>query len=488
MALLDVRPTAGPVPRGWSMVVTVRRYKTAPLSYPNGGSPLLFTAVTTTAPATALDFGDQSSLDAELSTMARGLRGSEILRIAADIRALVAAGRPICNLTVGDFDPRQFPIPAPLGALIARALAAGETNYPPSDGMHSLRESVTEYIAREHGVSYPVESVVITSGGRPAIYSAFRCLVDPGETVVSPVPNWNTEYYANLVGARLASVQTHPSNGFQPRLPDLAPHLGAASLLCLCSPGNPTGTILPPEALREILEAVVAENARREAAGRKPLFVLHDLMYGALVFGGAAHAHPLALVPEAARWVVTVDGVSKAFAGTGLRVGWAVGPPAIIARIRDFAGHLGAWAPRPEQVGTAAFLRDAAAIAEFRERMERELWARQEALVGGITALMEAGAPVECVRPQGAMYLALRVDLAGRTVAGVRVADNEEIRRLLLDRAGLAVVPFQAFGYPGESGWFRLSVGAVSGRDIQQGIERLGALLQGIGNRESGIE
>jgi aspartate aminotransferase len=439
--------------------------------------------VTTTA-ARALDFGDQASLDAELSAVARGLRGSEILRIAAEIRALLVAGRPICNLTVGDFDPRQFPIPAPLRELVARALAAGETNYPPSDGILPLRQSVIDYISREHGVRYPVESVVITAGGRPAIYAAFRCLVDAGETIVSPVPNWNTDYYAYLVAGRLASVRTSPDHGFQPRLEELAPHLGAASLLCLCSPGNPTGTILPPEALREILEAVVSENARRAAAGRKPLFVLHDLMYGGLVFGGAAHAHPLAVVPEAARWVVTVDGISKAFAGTGLRVGWAVGPPATIARIRDLVGHLGAWAPRPEQVGTAAFLRDAPAIAEYREWMERELSARQEALYRGIVALKKAGAPVDCVRPQGAMYLALRLDLVGRTLDGVRVADNEGVRRLLLDRAGLAVVPFQAFGYPGESGWFRLSVGAVSVGDIQQGIERLGTLLERVAKSE----
>ena len=442
------------------------------------------TRVTTSAAPTGLEFGDQRAQDGELSAMARGLRGSEILRIAAEIRELAAAGRPICNLTVGDFDPRQFPIPSALRALVVRALEAGETNYPPSDGILPLRQAVIEYIAREHGVSYPVESVVITSGGRPAIYAVFRCLVDPGDTVVSPVPNWNTDYYAGLVGARLASVRTTPANAFQPRVDDVAPYLGGATLLCLCSPGNPTGTVLPPEALRGILEAVLSENLRRSATGRRPLFVLHDLMYGGLVFGNAPHAHPLALVPEAAPWVVAVDGISKAFAATGLRVGWAAGPPAAIARIRDFIGHVGAWAPRPEQVATATFLRDAPAIAAFHELMERELTTRQDALWDGIAALKAAGAPVDAVRPQGAMYFALRLDLAGRAVGGIRVSDNEGIRRLLLERAGLAVVPFQAFGDPEESGWFRLSVGAVSVDDIRQGIARLGALLQEVGSRK----
>src|SRR6185436_3069519 len=127
---------------------------------------------------------------------------------------------------------------------------------------------------------------------------------------------------AEMVGARLLPVRASPEHAFQPTLADLRPHLADAKLLCLCSPGNPTGTVLPADALREILEAVVTENQRRSKSGARPLFVLFDLMYGSLVFGGATQAHPLELVPEAAPWVITVDGVSKAFAGTGLRVGW----------------------------------------------------------------------------------------------------------------------------------------------------------------------
>lgn len=436
--------------------------------------------MTVSAPAHRLEFGDQRELDAQLSAMSRGLRGSEILRIAAEVRALAATGRPLCNLTVGDFDPRQFPIPAALRDLAVRAFESGETNYPPSDGVLALRQAVTEYIAREHGVHFPVESVVITAGGRPAIYGLFRCLVNAGDTVLYAVPSWNNDYYADMVGARSVVVRTAPEHGFQPTVLDFAPHLHEATLLCLCSPGNPTGTILPPESLRAILEAVVAENARRAGSGHRPLFVLHDLMYGSLVFGGAPHAHPLALVPEAAPWVVVVDGISKAFAATGLRVGWATGAPAVMARLKDFLGHVGAWAPKPEQTATAAFLRDAEAIAAFRAGMERELVARMDALHDGFAALREAGHPVDVVRPQGAMYLSLRLGLVGRRVDGVRLADNDAIRRLLLERAGLAVVPFQAFGFPGESGWFRLSVGAVSLADIDAAWPRVQALLSAL--------
>jgi aspartate aminotransferase len=439
----------------------------------------------TVAPTRLLDFGDQRALDASLSVMARELRGSLILGIAADVRALAATGRPLCNLTVGDFDPRQFPIPAALRTLVIEALQHGETNYPPSDGLPSLRQAVVEFVAREHGVTTGIQSVIITAGGRPAIYAIFRCLLDPGDVVVYPVPSWNNDYYAGMVGARTIPVRTSAEEDFQPTLALLAPHLEAATLLCLCSPANPTGTILPPDALRDIMEAVVEENARRSRAGRRPLFVLHDLMYGSLVFREAAHAHPLALVPAVAPWVITVDGISKAFAATGLRVGWAIGAPAVIARMKDFLGHVGAWAPRPEQAATAQFLTDEPAIAAYRAEMDRALTARLDALYDGFMALRRAGHPVNCIRPQGAIYLSLQLDLVGRRVNGVPITTNEAIRRLLLEQAGIAVVPFDAFGLSEQTGWFRLSAGAVSVREIAEGLERVKTMLEGIEHKQS---
>lgn len=123
----------------------------------------------TAAPGRTLEFGDQRSLDASLSSMARELRGSLILGIAADVRAMAAKGHPICNLTVGDFDPRQFPIPAQLRTLVTQALERGETNYPPSDGLPALRQAVVDFVAREHGITTGIQSVIITAGGRPAI-------------------------------------------------------------------------------------------------------------------------------------------------------------------------------------------------------------------------------------------------------------------------------------------------------------------------------
>jgi aspartate aminotransferase len=433
-------------------------------------------AMTSTA-SPALDFGNQAELDQSLSALSRRLRGSSILKIAATVRAMIAAGKPVCNLTVGDFDPKQFPIPDALRRAIVAALDAGETSYPPSDGVMALRQAVRAYLAREQGVAYPVESVLIAGGGRPGIYAFFRTVVDPGDTVVYPVPSWNNDHYSNMTEAKVVTVAADRETGFQPTLAQLEPHLASARLICLCSPANPTGTVMAADELRLIMEAVVAENARRQSAGERPLFVLFDQMYGSLAFPPAQHHNPVALVPEAAPWTLLLDGVSKAFAGTGLRVGWTVGAPAVIARMKDLLGHVGAWAPRPEQVGTARFLNDETAIAEYRRTMHAGIKARLDALYEGFQALRKDGYRADCIHPQGALYLSLQLDLVGRRIDGRPIRSNEDIRQLLLEGAGLAVVPFQAFGLEAETGWFRISVGAVSLQDIEDAFPRVRALL-----------
>ena len=429
------------------------------------------------APPRVPAFGSAERIEGSLSEMLRGMRGSEILRIAAEIRRLVATGRPVCNLTVGDFDPRQFPIPRGLLEGIHEALRSGETNYPPANGLLALREAVAARTARDLGVHYPTESTLIASGVRPLIFAAFHAVLDPGDPVLYGVPSWNVDHYGYLTGARGIPVVTRREHEFHPTLEDLAPHLSSAKLLCLCSPANPTGTMIAPAELTRITVAVVEENRRRERIGGPVLFLLYDQVYGSIVHGATAHASPVALVPEAAPWTILLDGISKAFAGTGLRVGWSLAPPVLIAKMSDFLGHVGAWAPRAEQVATARFLHDHAAIAAFREVMDRGLRERLDALCDGFARLRHAGHPVDFVRPEGAMYLSLQLDLVGRTIAGRAIRSNEEIRELLLEAAGVAAVPFQAFGLPEETGWFRLSVGAVSVDEIEQGIWRVGELI-----------
>jgi aspartate aminotransferase len=270
-------------------------------------------------------------------------------------------------------------------------------------------------------------------------------------------------------------VPTDPEHGFMPSLQQLAPHLKTARLLCLCSPLNPTGTMISPEALKEISEAVVAENRERAAAGRKPLIVMYDHIYWVLAFGRVKHVTPVELVPEMAPYTVFVDGISKAFAATGVRVGWGIGPPSIISRMRDILGHVGAWAPKAEQVAVARYLDDEQATADFLREMRTQVDTRLEALYQGFDAMRARGLPVRAIAPQGAIYLSVQFDLVGK--AGL--ASNDAIRRLLLEQARFGVVPFQAFGLKDETGWFRLSVGAASVKEIQEALPRVEAALSG---------
>src|SRR5450432_522970 len=416
-----------------------------------------------------LDLGEPATVDASLSDLARGVIGSEILRIAAEIRALKAKGAEICNLTVGDFDPTQFPAPVALLDGMRAALAAGQTNYPPSDGVVALREAVARYYAKHLGLDYPVESVLITGGARPLLYGSYLTVLDPGDAAVYPVPSWNNNHYAYLCGARAIEIPVGADTNFFPTPEHLRPHLPYARLVLINSPLNPTGTAIDAEVLQRICEMIVGENRRRERAGGKAIWLCYDQVYWQLVFGGVRHVTPPEVCAEVAPYTIILDAASKSFAATGLRVGWAVMPPAARQRMADILGHVGAWAPKAEQVAMAAFLDDEPAIAAYHTTMRARVRERLDALATGFRAMREGGLPVEVIEPQGAIYLSVRFALPGHT--------NEATRKKLLDQAGFAVVPFQAFGLAEDSGWFRVSVGAVSLAEIAAALPRVRAAL-----------
>ena len=409
-----------------------------------------------------------------LSTLAQGLIGSEVLEIAGEVRALTASGRSVANLTVGDFSPTEFRIPRLLESLIADALAAGNTNYPPSDGTLELRKAVVELYRDELHLDYPLESTLIAGGARPVIYAAYAAVVDPGDKVVYPTPSWNNNHYTYLMRAVPVELVVGADTNFMPTAEMIRPHVRDARLIAVNSPLNPTGTVMARHEVEAIARLVVDENERRAAAGERALFLLWDQVYWMLTFGENRHWAPPQVVPEAAAWTIFVDGISKAFAATGLRVGWTMAPPAVTARMRDIIGHMGAWAPKPEQLAVASFLKQKDEINAFHDQMIRELRLRLDALYDGIMAMRREGLPVNAIAPQGAIYLSAQFDLVDR------FGTNETIRKFLLEKAGFAVVPFQAFGLKKEDGWFRLSAGAVSVRDIEDGLLRVREALQSL--------
>jgi aspartate aminotransferase len=406
------------------------------------------------------------------SALASSLVGSEILKIAADVRALVADGREICNLTVGDFSPSEFRIPGQLERGIVDALHRGETNYPPSDGILPLREAVRALYRRELGFTPDLASVIVTGGSRPGIYATYRALIDPGDRVVYPTPSWNNNHYVHLSEAEGIVIACDAASRFMPTRASLEQAVRGARLLALCSPQNPAGTVFDAEQLRDICELVVEENERR-GHGERPLFLMYDQVYWTLTFG-VRHVHPIAVCPEVAPYTVYVDGISKSLAATGVRVGWIVAPPDLAGPMSGLLGHVGAWAPKAEQAAVAAFLNDENAVRGFRERIVAGVRQRLDALHAGIMRMRDAGLPVDAIAPEGAIYLSARFALAGRVASdGTHLDNDEAVRAYLLRAAGVAVVPFQAFGVREESGWFRLSVGAVSMEQITRMLPRL---------------
>ena len=417
-----------------------------------------------------------------VSEMSAGLVGSEILRIAGEIRVLKAEGKAVCDLTVGDFDPRYFRIPPRLAAGVQQALERGETNYPPSSGILRLREAVMRFYERDLGLRYPVESVLIAAGARPLIYCIFRTLCDPDDRVIYPVPSWNNNHYVHLVGGMGVPVVCGPESRFLPTREALIPLLPDARLLCLNSPLNPTGTAFERGVLLGICEAVLAENEARSRRGERPLYLLYDQIYWMLRFGDTQHYTPPELLPEMARYTLFVDGISKAFAATGLRVGWGVGPADVMSRMSAVLGHIGAWAPRAEQVATVGLLDNVEANREFHAAFRRKLQERLDRLHEGLQALKGRGLPVDSIPPMGAIYLTARIYPFGRrTPSGDELRTNSDVRRYILEAAGIGMVPFQAFGSSEETGWVRLSVGAVSMADIDAALPRLEEALRRLG-------
>lgn len=408
-----------------------------------------------------------------LTPVIQQMQGSMILQIAGQVRALIAQGQAVCNLTVGDFDPKQFPIPATLKAATLAAYEGGQTNYPPSEGIPELRKAICAWYAEALGLQLSPEWVIIASGARPVMYATYTMFLRPGDTLVYCVPSWNNGYYGQLTQAREIAIQTRAEDNFFPTVAQLAPALEQATLFTLNSPLNPTGTVISAEALTAIARLIVEINGRRAAAGERPLMWMWDQVYWQLTYGESRHVHPIQVVPEVTPYVITIDAISKTFAATGERVGWAVLPPLLAERMKSFLGHVGAWAPKPEQAATVSLLADTEGTSAFLNGFRHQLEARLRALSAGLAHL-----GIEHTRPQGAMYLSARFALAGRTWGEQVLSTNEDVRRFLLEAAGLAIVPFQAFDLPGETGWFRLSVGAIRPDEIDAMLTRLGSALQ----------
>ncbi len=408
----------------------------------------------------------------KLSELAEELKGSEIIKLAAEIKAKLAQGAKIYNYTIGDFNPNIFPIPTALRDGIIAAYQEGETNYPLSNGIAPLRETLSTYLKDKLGLSYSSEEILVSGGARPLIYAAYQAMLNPSEKAVFPVPSWNNNHYTTLTRGSQVALQTTAENNFMPTVDDLRPHMHEAGLIALCSPLNPTGTVFTEKDLREISELIVEENKKREG-NRKPVYLIYDQIYWQLCHGDSKHHDPVSLVPGVRPYTVYIDGLSKAFAATGVRVGWAFGPERIMAKMKSILGHIGAWAPKPEQVASAKYL-SSDDPDRFMKGFKSDVLERLNGFYKGFKTLKDEGLPVDVISPQAAIYLTIQIDLVGRTTPdGIVLKSIGDVTQYILTEAQLAIVPFSAFGAEGDDKWFRLSVGTSKMEDIDVVIDNL---------------
>ncbi|MCB0973543.1 MAG: pyridoxal phosphate-dependent aminotransferase [Actinobacteria bacterium] len=386
-----------------------------------------------------------------------GIAESATLAITAKAAALRADGKDVIGFGAGEPD---FPTPAHVVAAAAQACADPAMHrYSPVAGLAALREAIAERRAQDTGLDVSPGDVLVTNGGKHAVFNTIATLVGPGDEVLLPAPYWVTYPEAiRVVGGVPVEIPTSGANGFQVTVADLeAARTERTKLLIFVSPSNPTGAVYPPEAVAEI----------GRWAAQHGIWVMTDEIYQYLVYGDAEFASMPVVAPEVADRCVVVDGVAKTYAMTGWRVGWMMGPSEVIAAAKRFQSHVTSNVCNVAQAAAlAAISGPQDEVAAMRAVFDR----RRHTIVNGLNSIPG----VACNTPQGAFYAFPSFDgLLGRTFAGQRCDTTMDLASVILDAANVAIVPGEAFGAPG---YARLSY-ALGDEDLAKGLDRLVALL-----------
>jgi aspartate aminotransferase len=409
----------------------------------------------------------------KLSHLSETLIGSEIVKLGGEIREKIRQGERIYNFTVGDFDPSIFPIPKELEDAIVEAYRKHFTNYPAAEGNLDLREAILSFMKDVEGLDYGTIEILVASGGRPLIYAAFRAICDKGDKIIYAVPSWNNNHYTHFVGGEHIVIEAKAENNFMPTAEEIRPYIKEATFISLCSPQNPTGTTFRKKELEAICDLILEENKRR-GDNEKKIFVMYDQMYWHLTYGNIKHYDPVSLRSEMRNYTIYIDAISKVFAATGVRVGWAVGPTTVINKMKAILTHIGAWAPMAEQKAVASYLSNREGIKKYLQHFKKEIEERLQRIYNGFMQLKSEGLAVDAIAPEAAIYLTIQIDLVGKkTPDGKILTDQSEVTAYILNEAKLAVVPFYAFGASRSSAWYRLSVGTCKKEEIDEMIGKL---------------
>jgi aspartate/methionine/tyrosine aminotransferase len=395
---------------------------------------------------------------ARLSRRIGGIAESATLAVDARAKALKAAGRPVIGFGAGEPD---FPTPAAIVRAAAEACAVPANHrYTPAAGLPDLRAAVAAKTRRDSGYEVTPEQVLVTNGGKQAVYQAFATLLDPGDEALLPAPYWTTYPEAiRLAGGVPVEVFAGEDQGYLVTVDQLeAARTERTKVLLFCSPSNPTGAVYPPDLVREIGRWALEHG----------VWVVTDEIYEHLVYDGVRAASIVTEVPELADTTVVLNGVAKTYAMTGWRVGWLIGPKDVVKAATNLQSHLSSNVNNVAQrAAIAALTGDLTAVDEMRTAFDRRRRTMVE-MLGAIDGVV-------CPTPQGAFYAYPSVrGVLGRSIRGRTATTSAELAEIILDEVEVAVVPGEAFG---PSGYLRLSY-ALGDDDLVEGVGRIQELLK----------
>jgi aspartate/methionine/tyrosine aminotransferase len=392
-----------------------------------------------------------------ISARIAAISESATLAVDAKAKALKAQGRPVIGFGAGEPD---FPTPAPIvEAAIAAAKNPAMHRYSPTSGLPALREAIAAKTLRDSKLDVDPANVLVTNGGKQALYNTFATLLDPGDEVIVIAPYWTTYPEAiALAGGKTVVVMTDETSGYRATVDQLQSALTSKTkVLLMVSPSNPTGAVYSPAQLKEIGDWAV----------KNDLWVVTDEIYEHLVYGDAKFASMPVLNPELTDKCVIINGVAKTYAMTGWRVGWMIGPKDVIKAATNLQSHATSNVNNIAQAAAlAAVAGDLTAVEEMKSAFDR----RRRLIVAELNKVNGFNCPM----PEGAFYAYPSVkDVIGRTINGKQVTSSAELATIILDEVEVAVVPGEAFGTPG---YLRLSY-ALGDADIAEGVARIQKLI-----------
>jgi aspartate/methionine/tyrosine aminotransferase len=397
---------------------------------------------------------DKPRISARISAIAE----SATLAVDAKAKALKAAGRPVIGFGAGEPD---FPTP---DYIVEAAVAACRDprwhRYTPAGGLPELKTAIAQKTLRDSGYQIDASQVLVTNGGKQALYNAFATLLDPGDEVLLPAPYWTTYPEAiALAGGKPVEIMTDESTGYRTSIVELEKALTPKTkALVFVSPSNPTGAVYSPAEVEAIGQWAV----------EKGIWVITDEIYEHLVYGDAEFSSMPVLVPELAEKCIVVNGVAKTYAMTGWRVGWMIGPNDVVKAATNLQSHATSNVANVSQIAAlAAVSGDLKAVDEMKVAFDRRRLT--------ITKMLNEIDGINCPEPEGAFYVYPSVKgVLGKTIRGKTPTTSAELATLILDEVEVAVVPGEAFGTPG---YIRLSY-ALGDDDLVEGVSRIQDLLK----------